>query len=312
MKKLTKSKILLVLILLLTLTGCTKPLRDENNKAVRDPRTGQSLTANIVCKPTNEKIIKLYKENGIKIDKLPDCNKMSVTGKYENLWNTFFVRPLAYIIVRVGKLVGSTGLGLILITLAIRLILFPVTRKTAMQSELIKKAQPEFNKLEKKYEGKTDQDSVTKKGQEMMAIYKKYNINPLSGCLFAFLQLPLLFAFIEAINRVPAIFEGKFLGLEMGMTPWIGISNGHYLYLILPVLIVLTTYFSFNMNNTASMQGAGQNKTMMIFMTIFIGFMSFTLSSAIGIYWVTSSAFTVFQNLLTDRSIKNGKRSNKR
>ena len=312
MKKIINNKIVLILLLLLTLTGCTTQLRDKNNKIVKNPTTGQNLTANIVCKPTDKKIIKIYEKNKVKIEKLPDCNKMSITGKYENLWNTFFVRPLAYIIVRVGKLVGNTGLALILITLVIRLILFPITRKTAMQSELIKKAQPELNKLEKKYEGKTDQDSITKKGQEMMMIYKKYNINPLSGCVFAFLQLPLLFAFIEAINRVPAIFEGKFIGLEMGMTPWVGITSGNYLYIILPILIIVTTYFSFNMNNTASMQNAAQNKSMMIFMTIFIGFMSFTLSSAIGIYWVTSSAFTVFQNLLTDRSRKNEKRSNKR
>ena len=312
MKKIINNKIVIILLLLLTLTGCTTQLRDKDNKIVKNPRTGQNLTANIVCKPTDKEIIKIYEKNKVKIEKLPDCNKMSITGKYENLWNTFFVRPLAYIIVRVGKLVGNTGLALILITLAIRLVLFPITRKTAMQSELIKKAQPELNKLEKKYEGKTDQDSITKKGQEMMMIYKKYDINPLSGCVFAFLQLPLLFAFIEAINRVPAIFEGKFIGLEMGMTPWVGITSGNYLYIILPILIIVTTYFSFNMNNTASMQNAAQNKSMMIFMTIFIGFMSFTLSSAIGIYWVTSSAFTVFQNLLTDRSIKNEKRSNKR
>ena len=312
MKKIINNKIVIILLLLLILTGCTTQLRDKDNKIVKNPRTGQNLTANIVCKPTDKEIIKIYEKNKVKIEKLPDCNKMSITGKYENLWNTFFVRPLAYIIVRVGKLVGNTGLALILITLAIRLVLFPITRKTAMQSELIKKAQPELNKLEKKYEGKTDQDSITKKGQEMMMIYKKYDINPLSGCVFAFLQLPLLFAFIEAINRVPAIFEGKFIGLEMGMTPWVGITSGNYLYIILPILIIVTTYFSFNMNNTASMQNAAQNKSMMIFMTIFIGFMSFTLSSAIGIYWVTSSAFTVFQNLLTDRSIKNEKRSNKR
>ena len=312
MKKIINNKIVLILFLLLTLTGCTTQLRDKNNKIVKNIKNGQNLTANIVCKPTDKEIIKINEKNKVKIEKLPDCNKMSITGKYENLWNTFFVRPLAYIIVRVGKLVGNTGLALILITLAIRLVLFPITRKTAMQSELIKKAQPELNKLEKKYEGKTDQDSITKKGQEMMMIYKKYNINPLSGCVFAFLQLPLLFAFIEAINRVPAIFEGKFIGLEMGMTPWVGITSGNYLYIILPILIIVTTYFSFNMNNTASMQNAAQNKSMMIFMTIFIGFMSFTLSSAIGIYWVTSSAFTVFQNLLTDRSIKNEKRSNKR
>ena len=89
---------------------------------------------------------------------------------------------------------------IILITIGIRILLFPVTQKTAMQSENMKKAQPELARLEKKYENKQDQESMMKKSQEMMAIYKKYNISPMAGCIFALLQIPLLFAFLEAIN----------------------------------------------------------------------------------------------------------------
>ena len=70
-----------------------------------------------------------------------------------------------------------------------------MTKKTLLQSENMKKAQPEIQRIEKKYEGKTDNESMTKKGQEMMMIYKKYEIKPLSGCLFAFIQLPILLAF---------------------------------------------------------------------------------------------------------------------
>lgn len=302
MKKSIK-KIMILLLLTITLTGCTKTLQDENKKAVKNEVTGQSVTENILCKPTDEEMIKIYEENEKDISSLPDCDNLKLTGDYEGLWNSFFVRPLGVAIIKLGKLFNSTALALIAITLIIRLILFPLTRNTAMQSELIKKAQPELTKLEKKYEGKTDAESMQKKSQETMLIYKKYNINPISGCLFSFIQLPLLFAFLEAINRIPAIFEGEFLTLNMGLTPWIAITNGKYIYIVIPILIIATTYFSFKMNRSvASPELEKQNKMMMIFMTVFIGFMSFTLTTAIGIYWITSSAFTIFQNLLTDRS----------
>ncbi len=298
-------KILILLMLVLTLSGCTKVLENSDNKPVKNEETGQNVTENILCRPTDEHMIEIYEENGKDLSKLPECEDLKVGGKYEGLWNNIFVRPLGVAIIKLGELLNSTALALIVITLIIRLILFPLTKNTAMQSELIKKAQPELAKLEKKYEGKTDADSINKKSQETMMIYKKYNINPISGCLFSFIQLPLLFAFLEAINRVPAIFEGTFLGLEMGLTPWIAITNGHYHYIIIPIVIILTTYFSFKMNRTsATPELQKQNNMMMIFMTVFIGFMSFTLTTAIGIYWTVSSAFTIFQNLLTDRSKK--------
>lgn len=305
MKKNNK-KIIILLLLLLTLTGCTKTLKDKDNKIVKNEITGQSVTENILCKPTDEEMLKIYEEQGKDISKLPDCENLTIKGNYEGLWNSFFVKPLGVAIIKLGSVLNSTALALIVITIIIRIILFPLTKNTAMQSEIMKKAQPELVKLEKKYEGKTDSASLQKKSQETMMIYKKYNINPVSGCLFTFIQLPLLFAFLEAINRIPAIFEGKFLTLNMGITPWIAITGGSYKYIIIPLLIIATTYFSFKMNRSiANPELQKQNNMMMIFMTVFIGFMSFSQTTAIGIYWITSSLFTIFQNLLTDRSKKN-------
>lgn len=80
--------------------------------------------------------------------------------------------------------------------------MYPITKKSAMQSENLKKAQNDLQKLEKKYAGKQDQESMMQKSQEMMLIYKKYNINPMSGCIFALIQIPLFFAFYEAMNRI--------------------------------------------------------------------------------------------------------------
>lgn len=303
-------KILTVFLLLITLTGCTKTLTDSNNKPIKYEKTGQNVTENIVCKPTDKELIKIYEKNKKNISKLPDCENLKISGEYEGLWNTLFVRPLAYIIINLSKIVGSIAISLVIITLVLRGILYPVTKKNAIQSEMMKKAQPELARLEKKYENKTDPESMSKKSQEMLTIYKKYNINPMSGCIFAFLQLPILLAFWEAIQRVPAIYEETFIGINMGITPWTAITNGNWYYIIIPALIVVTTYFSYK--NNKQMQDKDnlmekQMNMMMNFMTIFIGFMAFTLPTAIAFYWITSSLFTIIQNKLVNRSLKNGK-----
>ena len=295
-------KIFIVLLLLITLTGCTKLLKDSDNKVVRNEETGQNVTENIICKPTDKNLIKIYNDNKIDIEKLPNCKDLKFGGKYENLWNNLFVRPLAFIIVKLGKIVKSYGLSIILVTLAIRLILFPVTKKTLLQSQNMKKAKPELDRLEKKYEGKTDNESVAKKGQEMMMIYKKYNISPLSGCLFAFIQIPLIMGFYEAINRVPAIFESNFLGLKMGMTPRTAIAGGSWHYIILCIILIIVTYASYKLNPSMSAGDTanpmGNPKTMGIFMTGFIGLLSFSLPTAIAVYWIISSLFTIIQNFM--------------
>ncbi|MDD5888199.1 MAG: YidC/Oxa1 family membrane protein insertase [bacterium] len=308
-KKKNKIKILLVLLLLLVTTGCTTTLTDKNNKPVKNEVTGQNLTKNIICQPTDKEMIAIYEKNGVDINKLPTCDEFKVTsGKYESLWTSFFIKPLAFILLFVGKNVGNYAISVIILSLIIRLIAYPITRKTAMQSELIKKAQPELDRLQKKYKDKTDQESLMKQNQEMLMIYKKYNINPLSGCLFSFLQLPLFIAFFEAIQRTPAIFEDKFLALQLGTTPSIGIGTGTwYAYLILVALIGLTTYFSFKMNSTGNMADPSM-KSMPIMMTVMIIITSVFMPSGLGIYWITSNLFTIVQNILVKRSKEvNGK-----
>lgn len=329
-------KIILLCIMMLLLTGCTSYLKDEDKKNVTNPQTGQSLTENILCRPTDSETIKIYEEYNVDLEKLPFCvcekdvyttstytngeyteNEYSceefgiTTGGYEGLWTNLFVKPLAWVIIFIGKHLNNFGIGLILTSLLIRLIAYPFTNKTAMQSELIKKAQPELDRLEKKYANKdlNDQSVMMMKSQEMMAIYKKYNINPLSGCLFSFIQLPLFIAFLEAINRVPAIFEETFLGLHLGTSPMVGIQNGNWWYVIVIVLVGLTTYYSFKLNSKDMPAANGndvkkQTNMMMNVFIIMIDVMSVFMTSALGIYWITTNLFTVFQNLVVKRRIK--------
>ena len=326
-------KIILLCLIMLLLTGCTTYLKDEDKKSVTNPHTGQNLTENILCRPTDSETIKIYEEYEVDLDKLPycvcekntytnssytngeyteneyECEEFGITtGGYEGLWTNLFVKPLAWVIIFIGKHLNNFGIGLIITSLLIRLIAYPFTNKTAMQSELIKKAQPELDRLEKKYANKdlNDQNVMMMKSQEMMAIYKKYNINPLSGCLFSFIQLPLFIGFLEAINRVPAIFEETFLGLHLGTSPMVGIQNGNWWYVIIIALVGLTTYFSFKMNskdmpaaNTGDVKK--QTNMMMNIFIIMIDVMSVFMTSALGIYWITTNLFTILQNIIVKR-----------
>lgn len=316
---------LLIFFLAIMLTGCTKQLvvQKTNSKGKKvkevvrydkgDNATGQSLTKNIICKPTEKELVDIYKKNKVDTDKLVDCKDFKSTIKAsEGLWDNIFIKPLAWIILKLGYLVKNFGLAVILAGIAIRLILYPVTKKSAMQSENLKKAQPELQRLEKKYGNKMDdQQAMMQKYQETMAIYKKYDISLFSGCLIAIIQLPLFVAFLEAINRTPAIFEGNFLGLQLGTTPWFALSNGKFWYLIISIIVFVVTLFSLKLNGTqvtdSSNPAAGSTKMMMNMMVVIITISSLQLSTAIGLYWITSSLFTIIQNLLVKRGTNSAK-----
>lgn len=301
-----KTKFILLMLSILLLTGCTRNLKDSENKIVKNEKTGQSVTENIICRPTDEDMLKIYEDNNVDISKLPECKDFTPITDYEGLWTSFFVKPLAWVILKIGSIVKSNGLAIIITCLLIRCALIPVTRKTAMQSEMMKKAQPELERLEKKYAGKETTEDQQRKAQEMMMIYQKYKINPISGCLLAVIQLPLLFAFLEAINRTPAIFENKFLVFEMGTTVPKGIASGNYWYIILIILILGTTYLSFRktLKDQSLSQQGGQMKVTLYFMLVLIAFASFSLPTALGLYWIASSTFTIVQNLLVERKKK--------
>ncbi len=307
MKKNKTIKILATILLATSLTGCTKILK-EDKKAVQNPETGQSLVSNILCQPENETTRNIYIEHQVDLEQLPKCTEFKITSNgYEGLWTTLFVKPLALIIIKLGQLVKNYGIAVIILTLIIRGIMYPITKKTALQSENMKKAQPKLEKLEKKYNGKTDQESMMQKSQEMMLIYKENNINPLSGCLFSLIQIPLFFAFYEALNRLPAIFEENFLGFQLGTSPLTAFQKGQWYYIIFVILVALATFFSFKLNQTASMnkEQEQQMKMMMNMSVVFITIASFTMSTGIELYWIFNSSFTIVQNLLVKRRGKN-------
>ncbi len=304
-----KKKMLLLVVILLTLSGCTKYISDDNKKRVVYEVTGQSLPSNILCKPEDKDLLKIYeqyKDNlDVDLEDLPNCDEMKVfsTKNYSNLWVQFFVTPLAWVIIKIGSLVKSYGVSVMLVGLLIRLIMMPLTAKTMKQSQNMQKAQKELSRLEEKYRNRTDKDALMQRNQEMMQIYNKYDIKPLGSCLMSFIQIPLFLAFLEAINRIPVIFEEYLGAYQLGTTPLVALKNGNYYYIILIALIILTTYLSlsYNMKNSASSEQQSQMKYMTIFMIVFISIASFSLPTAIALYWVVTNGFSVIQNFVLSK-----------
>ena len=300
-----KKKIALALMCVFLLTGCQK------NFTVVNEETGaqKNYVSNILCKPETKEMQQIYinnpdvlKEVNVDYEKLPQCKNLKInSGEYEGLWTSLFVKPLAWVLVKASNLVKSEGLGIILVAFIMRALMLPLSLKSAKMSKNMSKAQMDLSRLEVKYKGREDKDSMMAKSQEMMMIYKKYDINPMSSCLFSFIQLPIFFAFLEALYRVPAFFETSFLRVfHLGTTPLEGIKSGNYWYVILIVLILGATYFSFK--NTSSSNGNAQQeqqmKMMSSFMVVFIGIASFSLQTSIALYWIVSNGFTIVQNMI--------------
>lgn len=308
-----KRKIVVLLIMIVFLTsgcGAKDYIKDKDNQLVKYEETGQNLPNNILCKPEEgSDLYKLYaeynKELKIPLEKLPSCNSFKISSnKGSGIWETIFVKPLAYLILKLGDLVNNMGISVILIGLLIRMILLPFSYRTHKQSKNMTKVQNELQKIEYKYRGRDDTDSMMMKSQEMMAVYRKYNVKPMSGCLVAFLQLPIFFAFLQAINRVPAIFEDELFGFNLGMTPSVGLAHGNYLYILLILLIALSTYFSFrySMKSASAVNQTEEMKSQMNMMTnimvIMIVITSFSLSTALAFYWIITYAFIAIQTFI--------------
>jgi len=318
-----KNKILaLILVIIISLTsGCGSDnyIKDENGNIKINETTGQSVGKDILCRPKEDsELYKIYKENEsqmeVKLEDLPTCEDFKInSNKYDGLWEAILVRPLAYIILRIGYLFNNMGISVMAVGLLIRLILLPLAVKSMRQTSNMQLAQPEIQKIEKKYAGKNDSESMMAKSQETMLVYQKYKINPVSGCLVALIQIPLFFAFLDAINEVPAIFEGNLLGMHLGMTPWKGLAQGEYIYIVLIFLIVATTYISFknSMKTNQNSEMMKQMNFMFMFMIVSISIASFSLPTAIAFYWIITNGFAVIQNYIIKKILEKDNKDKK-
>ena len=179
---------------------------------------------------------------------------------------------------------SSYGLAIIFLTMAIRLLLYPLFASQTKTAAVMKELQPKLAELQAKYKSKPEEYQ-----KKMMELYKEHKINPLGGCLPMLIQLPFLWALFQVLGTFQ-FGQEKFLGL------WI--LNKPDSFYILPILAGVTTYIQMAMTTTDPSQRA-----MTMIMPIFIAWMSLKFAAGLTIYWVVSNIFSIGQQYITNRQL---------
>src|SRR5690606_25866437 len=237
---------------------------------------------------------------------LSGCTQIDqdITAESEGIWNSFFVYPLSWLLVKVAEIFNAEfvyGLAIVIVTLLIRFVLLPLNVKQIKSSKAMQQIQPELQKLREKYSSK-DQQTQMKLQQETMELFQKSGANPLAGCLPIIVQMPILLAFYHAIMRTAELRSHEFL--------WFTLGEPDPIYL----LPILTAGFTF-LQQKIMMQGMSTQQannpmmpqmTMMLYiMPIMIGVFALFLPSALALYWVVGNIFMVLQTLLVRNPMMN-------
>ena len=173
----------------------------------------------------------------------------------------------------------SYGLAIILMTLVIKMIMYPLTVKQVKSMKGMQILQPKMKELQAKYKDKPE-----KLQQEMIKLYKETGVNPMAGCLPLVLQMPIFIIIFYGLRDFTFNGATSFLWL-------VDLAQPDPLY-ILPVLSALTTYYQQKQTSTEMNQ---QAKMMLMFMPLFIGYISTTFSSGLVLYWVTMNTVQIVQ-----------------
>lgn len=195
----------------------------------------------------------------------------------------------------------SYGITIILAIIIVKVITLPLHIKQVKTTKILQKIQPELQKIQAKY--KSDPQ---KQQQQILQLYKDYKINPLSGCLPTFIQLPILLLFFQLFLRLPGLQENTISFL------WIPNLAAKDPYFILPILAVVTGFLQGKLSIPVSEDNkaqAQQNRVMNIVLSVMLGVFTISVSSAVGIYYVFSNiisiiiSFTINKVLLKDEEV---------
>lgn len=222
-------------------------------------------------------------------------------------WGNFFIltRPIFYTLDFFGDLTGNFGIAILLMTLVIKAIMFPLANKGFESMAKMKKLQPEIEKLRKRYD-----DDKMKLQQEMMALYKKEKMNPVAGCLPILIQMPIFYALYKTLfvtielRHEPFIAWIKDLSAPdpttifnlFGLLPFDPMSVpmiGAFLGIgVLPILMGVAMWFQTKLNPPPPDPMQAQIFAMMPFLFTFL-FASF--SAGLVLYWFWNTVLTILQ-----------------
>lgn len=216
-------------------------------------------------------------------------NTESITSDSTGFWDGFVIYNFSRFIIALSELFGNNyGVGIIIFTIIIRVILIPLNYFQTKSTQKMQKIQPQVKALQEKYPSKDTQTRELLQA-ETSRLYSENGVNPYAGCLPALVQMPVMIALYQAISRTEILSSSNFLWMNLGERDP---------YFVLPILAAILTYFTSKLTMMSQADGGGQTKVMLYMMPALILFMGSTLPSALSLYWVISNAFSVGQTLI--------------
>jgi len=201
-------------------------------------------------------------------------------------WFDIIARWLMVALIWLAKLTGNYGVAILILTVFIKILLFPLQHKSFKSMRQMQALQPEIAKLREQYK-----DNKEKMNQEMMALYRRFNVNPAGGCLPMLVQLPIFIAFYRALGYA----------IELRQTPfvwWLQDLSAQDPYYITPILMGASMWLSQKMTPTT---GDPTQAKIMGMMPIIFTFLFLSFPAGLVLYWLTNNILSIVQQVITNR-----------
>lgn len=196
--------------------------------------------------------------------------------------------PLLDLLRLIYGYVENYGVAIIILTIIVRLVLFPLTFKGMKSMKRMQQLSPRMKKLQAKY--KNNKEKLNK---EMMELYRKNRVNPLGGCLPMLLQIPVFFALYSALSSAVELRHAPFMFWISDLSQPDGLG-------ITPLLMGASMYYQQKLTPQTAMMDSTQAKVMQMLPFIFTIF-TFTFPSGLTLYWVTSNVLSIAQQQIINR-----------
>ena len=214
-------------------------------------------------------------------------------------WFWFVSRPLNWLLNSYHHILDgvaknwSWGLAIILLTVTVRIFIWPLHAKSTHTMKKMAKLQPEMLKIKEKYA-----DDPNKINTETMGLYRKYGINPLGGCLPMFLQIPIFFGFYRMLQYAVELRGQGFLWVDDLSQPDTLMHVAGIPINILPIVMAISSFLQIRMT---PMTGDKMQQKIIMFMPFMFFFFCYNFASALALYWTTQNIFSIGQTWLMNK-----------
>ena len=209
--------------------------------------------------------------------------------------------PFSWVLNKLHGLLGSYGLAIIVLTILVKLILWPLTAQATRSQKKMQSLQGPMSKLREKHKGNSQ-----KLNQEMMKFYKEHKVNPFAGCWPILIQIPIFLGMFWMLRSAAELYGQSFLwATDLSEQDHVAQVQGFSLN-VLPILMVITQWFQMKLNPMQmgpELSDAQRiNAKMMRFMPFMFLIFLYFFSSALVLYWTIQNLMTILQTLITKKA----------